>query len=65
MESQSKKYQVKTHIVGGGLALHEGQIVVSDQLGEYADWLKRQGAIVEVAEQPHSKESPAARAYPG
>jgi hypothetical protein len=65
METQNKRYEVRTLIVGGGLTLREGQIVPADQLGEYAEWLKTEGAIVEVEERATAKHPVASRAYPG
>jgi hypothetical protein len=50
MERQRRRYKVKSYIMGGGLALHEGQVVDEVQLDGYTDWLMREGGIEEMAE---------------
>jgi hypothetical protein len=62
MENRERRYEVKTMVMGGGLTLREGEIVSEDQLGTYAEWLRLNGAIVEVDESRVSRPE-SGRAY--
>ena len=63
MNRQSRKFRAKSHIMGGGISVHAGEIVDESRLGGYREYLERAGGIEEV-EENHTHRN-AHRDHPG
>lgn len=45
---KERTYRVKSAVMGGGLALRQGQVVQESELKGYAEWLRSSGAVEEI-----------------